>query len=148
MKVLFCCHGNVNRSPAGETILRSLRPDFEVRSSALKETDGGQITAKKMRESLVEAGYDYMEIRSQPTTDALVEWADVIFLMDVPNREKFEAKWPHALRKTSMIGTMVGVKKIPDPAFAAGTEEHKKVIKLLERALLNWLHALTAEDDR
>ena len=36
MKVLFVCHGNINRSAAGEIILKQMKPDWEIKSAALK----------------------------------------------------------------------------------------------------------------
>ena len=55
MKVLFLCHGNVNRSAAAEIILRYDYPHIEVKSAGLKTTDG-RITAKKMRDVLNDVG--------------------------------------------------------------------------------------------
>ena len=56
MKVLFLCHGNVNRSAAAEIILKQDYPHIEVKSAGLKTTDG-RITAKKMRDVLNAVGY-------------------------------------------------------------------------------------------
>jgi len=79
MNVLFVCHGNINRSAAGEIILKKIKPDWNVRSAALKNTKGNEITAKKMRTALEELGYDGKGIRSTPISQDHVDWADPNF---------------------------------------------------------------------
>jgi protein-tyrosine phosphatase len=144
MKVLFVCHGNINRSAAGEIMLKQIKPDWEVKSAALKDTKGGERTAKKMREALVDAGYPG-EIRSTPISHQLVDWADVIFYMDDSNHNKLKDKFGDSVfEKAIRISNYVsGVTKIPDPNFAKGTEMHKEVIKLLEIALHKYINEQT-----
>jgi protein-tyrosine-phosphatase len=135
MKVLFVCHGNINRSAAGEIILKAKKPDWEVKSAALKDTKGNERTAKKMREALVEMGYPG-ELRSTPISQELVDWADVIFYMDDSNERKLEDKFgKEVFDKAKRLGSIIGVHKIPDPHFAQGNELHKQVIKMVDLAL-------------
>jgi protein-tyrosine phosphatase len=144
MKVLFVCHGNINRSAAGEIMLKQIKPEWEVKSAALKDTKGGERTAKKMRETLVDAGYPG-EIRSTPISQQLIDWADVIFYMDDSNHNKLKDKFGDSVfEKAIRISNYVsGVTKIPDPNFAKGTEMHKEVIKLLEIALHKYINEQT-----
>ena len=136
MKVLFVCHGNINRSAAGEIIVKQNYPHWEVKSSALKNTKGGEITAKKMREALKEMGYDGKGIRSTPVSQELVDWADVIFYMDDSNENKLRDKFGESIfNKAVRISKFIGIPKIPDPNFAKSNELHKQVIKMLEVAL-------------
>ena len=137
MKIVFLCHGNVNRSAAGEIIVKTKYPQHEVRSAGLKTKDG-QITAKKMRDSLNESGYPTEGIRSSVCTQELLDWADVVFYMDNGNEKRLRDQFgdvPHAERLSNYVP---GMNKIPDPAFAAGTELHMKVIKMIETALKNF----------
>lgn len=141
MKVLFLCHGNVNRSPAGEIILKKIKPEWEVKSAALKICNGGQITAKNMRDALNYSGYPTEGIRSSAASQELIDWADVIFYMDTPNEQKLKARFgevPKAIR----ISNLINIPKIPDPAFAKGNELHKKVITMLELALKRYIDEL------
>ncbi len=136
MKVLFVCHGNINRSAAGEIILKVKKPDWEIKSAALKDTKGGELTAKKMRGVLEAAGYSGEGIRSTAISQELVDWADVIFYMDDSNEKKLEDKFGlDVFKKSVRIGSLIGVPKIPDPGFAKGTEMHTEVVKLLELAI-------------
>ena len=136
MNVLFVCHGNINRSAAGEIILKKIKPDWSIRSAALKNTKGGEITAKKMRDALTELGYDGAGIRSTPVSQEHVDWADVIFYMDNSNENKLREKFgEEVFKKAKRISSLINVPKIPDPNFAQGNELHKQVIRMLEEAL-------------
>lgn len=137
MKVLFLCHGNVNRSPAAELIARKDFPQHEYKSAGLKTKDG-RITAKKMREVLTEFGYE-PSIRSTAVTQELVDWADQIFYMDDANAKRFADQFPNDVDKARKLSDFIsGVNKIPDPAFAEGTRIHRQVVNLIKNALDTW----------
>lgn len=140
MKVLFVCHGNVNRSAAAEIITKQDYPNIEVRSCGLKTTNG-KITAKKMRDVLTQEGYKTEGIRSQVATQELVEWADQIFYMDDSNEKRFKEQFGEMAKAQKLSNLIPGVKKIPDPAFADGTDMHREVITLIKSALSKWIIA-------
>lgn len=145
MKVLFVCHGNINRSAAGEIILKKIKPDWEVKSAALKDTKGGEITAKKMRLALEELGYDGSGIRSTPVSQELIDWADVVFYMDTSNEEKLRDKFgEQVFNKSIRMSKLIGLHKIPDPNFAKNNELHKQVIKMIELALEKYIDQRSA----
>lgn len=137
MKVLFLCHGNVNRSAAAEIIMKCDYPQYEVKSAGLKTKDG-RITAKKMRETLQKEGYPSEGIRSTAVTQDLVDWADQIFYMDDANERRFKDAFGEMAKAQKLSNMIPGVKKIPDPAFADGTDMHHEVIRLIKTALAKW----------
>jgi protein-tyrosine-phosphatase len=137
MKVLFVCHGNVNRSAAAEIIAKQDYPKLEVKSCGLKTTNG-KITAKKMREVLNDVGYKTEGIRSAVITQELVDWADQIFYMDDANERRFVELFGEMKKAQKMSNLLPGVNKIPDPAFAQGTDMHYHVVNLIKNALSVW----------
>jgi protein-tyrosine phosphatase len=136
MKILFVCHGNINRSAAGEIILKVKKPEWEVRSAALKDTKGGEITAKKMRDALNEKGYNTTGIRSTPVSQEMIDWADVVFYMDNSNEQKLKDKFGmEVMFKSERLSKYIGATKIPDPNFSKTNELHKFVIRMIEESL-------------
>ncbi len=137
MKILFVCHGNVNRSAAAEIIAKQDYPDWDVKSWGLKTKDG-KITAKKMRDVLNDSGYKTEGIRSTAITQELVDWADHIFYMDDANERRFIEQFGQMDKAEKLSNHITGVSKIPDPAFAEGTDAHRNVILLIHKALKKW----------
>lgn len=138
-KVLFVCHGNVNRSAAAHIIAQQdYSKELTVKSCGLKTTDG-KITAKKMREALDAKGYKTEGIRSSVITQAMVDWADYIFYMDDANERRFIDQFGEMDKAKKLSNLIPGCKKIPDPAFDKGYETHYKVIDLIKSALKTWI---------
>ena len=134
MNVLYVCHGNVNRSAAAEIITKQLFPELNVLSCGLKTFDG-KITAKRMRDTLIESGYPTSGIRSKLINQDLVDWADEIWYMDAANERRFVEQFGKLEKAKRLSDLIPGVDKIPDPAFASGNEMHQKVIGLIVSAV-------------
>lgn len=153
-KILFVCVGNINRSPACEIIFNDMMfsPRYDnlewvCLSSGISPKNEGKLMSKKMRDVLIEMGYDsgtgiLPEKRSIYLTDSNVAAADMIFIMDRANEKKMVERFgEQILAKLAYIGDWQTRKdrNIPDPHFHQGTEKHKEVALTLEGALHNLL---------
>lgn len=137
MKVLFVCHGNINRSPSAEIIARQLFPDLEVKSCGLK-TWAGRITSKKMRETLNARGFPTEGIRSTPITQELVEWADKIFYMDGGNERRLKEQFGTVAKAQRLSDYVPPMKTIPDPTWGKGYTVHNQLVDLLVDSITAW----------
>jgi len=136
LKVLFVCHGNINRSPSAEIVAKQLHPDWEVKSCGLK-TWPGRITAKKMRDTLNRRGYATDGIRSTPITPELVEWADLILYMDGGNEKRFLAQFGSIEKAERLSNYTKCVNRIPDPTWCKDYSTHEQLVDLLEESIEN-----------
>ncbi|GEL77261.1 low molecular weight protein arginine phosphatase [Tenuibacillus multivorans] len=91
-RILFVCTGNTCRSPMAEAMLKHKREDLEVQSAGIMAGHGQAANAKAV-EALAEKGIpcDHM---SQPITDELVEWADVVLTMTSHHKLNLEMDYP------------------------------------------------------
>jgi protein-tyrosine-phosphatase len=111
-----------------------------VLSAGISDKNKGKLTAKKMRDILLDMGYENNSVRSQPVTQELVDQADVIFVMDGANERKLVEKFgEQILSKIQYIGdwNTTSSRTIPDPHFHSGSEMHRKVAYLLEGSIHN-----------
>lgn len=100
--VLFVCSANRLRSPTAEQIF-STRDDIEVASAG---TDNGAVT---------------------PLDPELVEWADIIFVMEKTHRNKLQKKFKKHLKSARVICL-----DIPDEYDFMDPE----LVRILERKVL------------
>jgi predicted protein tyrosine phosphatase len=77
-KVLFVCSQNRLRSPTAEQVF-SRRPDIEVDSAGTNHDADNPLTAE------------------------LVEWADIIFVMEKTHRSKLQQRYRPQLKKARVI---------------------------------------------
>lgn len=76
--VLFVCSQNRLRSPTAEQVF-STRPDIEVASAGTNHD------------------------ADNPLTSELVEWADIIFVMEKTHRNKLQKRYRASLKKARVI---------------------------------------------
>jgi len=135
VRVLFLCHGNINRSPAGHIMLQAMEPHWDIRSAALKGKDGVR-TTKKMRTALRSRGLDGLGIRSTAVRQDLIDWADVIFYMDNGNERRLREQFgDEVFGKSVRVSDLIGETRIPDPNYSKGTKDHKRVVDQIRSAM-------------
>lgn len=116
--ILFCCWGNICRSPMAERYLRSKLDedaDVTVASAALGERNGrpSPPTAVEVAERY---GVDLSDHRSACLTDEQLEDADVVFVMDYHTYYLLVARDPPVGEIFFLSVFADGGVEIPDPA--------------------------------
>ncbi len=109
------CTGNTCRSPMGEVILKKLFADkigctiddlekhnITVLSAGIAAMSGGA-AANQAVEVMNEQNLNIAEHRSQPFTQRLASFADLILTMTQGHREAIIAHWPQAAARTHVI---------------------------------------------
>lgn len=131
MKVLVLCHRNQFRSPACAAVIKG--EGLDVQSAGFKANN--LPAAKKVRDLMSKSGYDLSSHRSQIVTRNLVDWADKIVIMDGGNERRLKSKKFDCMHKVKKLGDVIGIKRIPDPAFMPiGSSELSNTIQLIIKA--------------
>lgn len=124
INILFVCTANICRSFLAERILKKILKVHqihfvEVSSAGLVDMEGAPADFKAAR-LLHERGIDAIRHRSRPLTEDLVDWADVILVMEEIHGEEIIARYPETCDKVHLLGAFSGGgsngdKNIKDP---------------------------------
>jgi protein-tyrosine phosphatase len=108
--VLFVCYGNIIRSALAEGLYRRHSAELgtvhvRVRSAGLSAKPGREADARAVAAGRA-LGVDLESHRAQPLTQALIDEADIIFIMDRLNEAKLLARFPTARGKLRRLGAL------------------------------------------
>ncbi len=117
-RLLFVCTANICRSPIAEGLARlyadSRGRAVEALSAGTHAIDGQPAAANSVR-VVKELGGDIAAHRSQLITDALVDWADRILVMEMRHAATVRERHSGADAKIQLLGTFGGLVEIADP---------------------------------
>ncbi len=149
--LLFVCTGNTCRSPmasllAQHGLAQRLAVGLEeledrgllVMSAGIAAMAGGHASPEAVQ-VLSEQGLDLRRHESQPLSDRLVRFADLVLTMTRGHREAILAQWPSAAPRTHVLGGSAG--DVSDP-IGGTADVYRQCAQQINAFLKPWLEQL------
>jgi protein-tyrosine-phosphatase len=89
-KILVVCLGNINRSPAIESILK--KRQYPTKSAGFLSKHSS--ASHKTVEFMMSLGYDISQHKSRQVTETMCEWADIILVTTSKHQERMRTLFP------------------------------------------------------
>jgi protein-tyrosine phosphatase len=141
--ILFCCMGNICRSPTAEGVMRHKLEAAGLHQRVLVDSAGthawhtGSPPDHRSMQHAARRGYDLGELRAREVAAADFERFDLILAMDWDNLALLEARCPEGLARK--LGRLTehccrhDNPVVPDP-YAGGAQGFEEVLDLVEDA--------------
>jgi protein arginine phosphatase len=149
--IVFVCTGNTCRSPMAEMLLKKRIADrlgckiqqledrgVVVTSAGISAGPGGR-SAEEAIETLKVRGLDLSQHETQPLTDRVVRFADLILTMTRGHREAILGQWPEAEPRVHLISRGRG--DVSDP-IGGPLDQYRRCAEQLDAFLEAWMDEL------
>lgn len=154
--VLFCCMGNICRSPTAEGVFQNMLEERGL--SHLVEVDSagthghyhaGEPPDRRAREKASEKGVDLSGIRARPVKVEDFENFDYILAMDLDNYNGLSDICPEGLDDRLHLfmdfAPGLGIREVPDPYYG-GPAGFERVYQMIEQAAERLLDEIVAKE--
>lgn len=153
--LLFICTGNTCRSPMAAFFARheihQRGLNWSVESAGLYAAPGQPMSAFAA-DALTRRQIPLQDHASQPVTEELVQWADVILVMTASHAQDLERRFPAAKGKTALLGRFLADDPsneqvecdIVDP-FGGSDREYEDCARDLQNAVSRLIDYLEAK---
>ena len=149
--ILFCCTGNICRSPTAEAMLAKKAADagligrIRVDSAGTHGYHVGKPPDSRSRGAAKARGYDLSKLRARRVEREDFDRFDLVLAMDQENHVFLEQLCPPAgngkLKLVMQYARYHRVREVPDP-YAGGPAEFELVLDMLEDATAGLLQSL------
>ncbi len=149
--ILLVCTGNTCRSPMAAALMRrrlakklgTTEDQLEqqglwVSSAGIAAMTGGRASPEAVT-VMQERGLDLSAHESQPLSDRLVRFADLLLTMTRNHREAILAQWPDAAARTHVLGRQHG--DVADP-IGGSLEVYRRCADQIDSFLTPWIDEL------
>ena len=143
-RILFVCTGNTCRSPMAQVLFESIiSKDPSLQSAGIKVDSAGIIANRypapqEAIEVMLDYGLDLTGHRSKLIDSSMLDWADLVLVMEQEHKEGVVSRFPEQGGKTHLLSEYVGERgDIPDPYYG-DIQVYRECATLLQ-SLLNKL---------
>ncbi len=141
--VIFCCMGNICRSPTAEAVFRAyvakagLEQDILIDSAGTHDYHIGEPPDRRAQHAALRRGYDMSMLRGRQIKPGDFERFDYVLAMDYDNLAILQRLRPYGAE--SHLGLFLefarrnNVREVPDPYYG-GAEGFERVLDMIEDA--------------
>lgn len=129
-KILFCCMGNICRSPTAEAVFRKMLEERGLEEKVLVDSAGthgyhlGEAPDPRTQRAAASRGYDLSGLRARKVVAEDIEFFDLILAMDRTNLEALRRICPaerhYRLKLFMNYARNFDDDEVPDPYYGLG----------------------------
>jgi protein-tyrosine-phosphatase len=151
-RILFVCYGNLCRSVLAEALAKKLKAERGLDHLALASAGIGALPDYQAPQQIVdvakERGLDVTEHRSRTLSPSLIDWADLVLVMESYMMDKIHNMWPEKdADKVFLLGSFAlgdtVVRDIDDP-YGGSPEDFQRCFSEIEASVQGVVRTLVS----